>query len=79
MSFIEMRKHGGKMYFASSQLFKPEKSGYMPNFEAQDLSRKKVNTTEKLVNKITLMTFVYAKYGEVNMLPPPLFPFPNLI
>jgi ATPase complex subunit ATP10 len=62
-----MRQHGGKMYYASSQLFKPEKAGYMPNFEAQNLSREKVNTTEKLVGKITLMTFVYAKFGEVKV------------
>lgn len=62
-----MRKHGGKMYYASTQLIKPEKAGYMPNFEAQDLSRKKINTTEKLVGKITLMTFVYAKFGEVSL------------
>jgi ATPase complex subunit ATP10 len=65
---LEMRKHGGKMYYASTQLIKPEKTGYMPNFEAQDLNRKKINTTEKLVGKITLMTFVYAKFGEVMCL-----------
>lgn len=64
---IEMRQHGGKMYYASSQLVKPEKAGYMPNFEAQDLSRQKINTTEKLVGKITLMTFVYAKFGEPHV------------
>ncbi|GAA5802254.1 ATPase assembly factor ATP10 [Helicostylum pulchrum] len=63
----EMRKHGGKMYYANTQLIKPEKAGYMPNFEAQDLSRKKINTTEKLVGKITLMTFVYAKFGEPHV------------
>ncbi|KAI8647947.1 ATP10 protein-domain-containing protein [Parasitella parasitica] len=63
----EMRQHGGKMYFASSQLLKPEKAGYMPNFEAQDLSRQKINTTEKLLGKITLMTFVYAKFGEPHV------------
>ncbi|KAF1806262.1 ATP10 protein-domain-containing protein [Mucor lusitanicus] len=63
----EMRQHGGKMYFASSQLVKPEKAGYMPNFEAQDLSRQKINTTEKLVGKTTLMTFVYAKFGEPHV------------
>lgn len=61
-----MDRHGGKMYYASSQLLKPDKTGYMPNFEAQDLFGKKINTTEKLVNKISLMTFVYAKYGEVK-------------
>lgn len=55
------------MYFASSQLVKPEKAGYMPNFEAQDLSRQKINTTEKLVGKTTLMTFVYAKFGEPHV------------
>ena len=62
-----MRKHGGKMYYATSQLIKPEKAGYMPNFEAQNLSRATVNTTEKLVGKITLMTFVYAKFGEPHV------------
>lgn len=62
-----MRKHGGKMYYASSQMIKPEKAGYMPNFEAQDLSRKKINTTEKLVGKVTLMSFVYAKFGEPHV------------
>lgn len=62
-----MRKHGGKMYFANTQLIKPEKAGYMPNFIAQDLRRKKMNTTEKLVGKITLMTFVYAKFGEPHV------------
>ncbi|KAI8359127.1 ATPase assembly factor ATP10, partial [Choanephora cucurbitarum] len=60
----EMRQHGGKMYFANTQLVKPEKAGYMPNFEVQTLSRQKINTTEKLLGKITLMTFVYAKFGE---------------
>lgn len=65
--YSEMRKHGGKMYYASSQLIKADKAGYMPNFEAQDLSRNKINTTEKLVGKITLMTFVYAKFGEPHV------------
>ncbi|KAI8054962.1 ATPase assembly factor ATP10 [Gilbertella persicaria] len=63
----EMRQHGGKMYFANTQLVKPEKAGYMPNFEAQNLSSQKINTTEKLVGKITLMTFVYAKFGEPHV------------
>ncbi|KAI9486010.1 MAG: ATP10 protein-domain-containing protein [Benjaminiella poitrasii] len=63
----EMRKHGGKMYFASSQLIKPEKAGYMPNFEAQTLLKQKINTTEKLVGKTTLMTFVSASFGTPHV------------
>ncbi|KAI7905517.1 ATP10 protein-domain-containing protein [Cokeromyces recurvatus] len=63
----EMRKHGGKMYFANTQLIKPEKAGYMPNFEAQNLSREKMNTTEKLVGKTTLMTFVSASFGAPHV------------
>ncbi|ORX56849.1 hypothetical protein DM01DRAFT_1334406 [Hesseltinella vesiculosa] len=60
----EMRKHGGKMYYAPSQLTQPDKSGYMPDFEGSDLLRQTTHTTEKLVNNITLMSFVYAKFGE---------------
>ncbi|KAI8976997.1 ATP10 protein-domain-containing protein [Mycotypha africana] len=59
--------HGGKMYFASTQLIKPDKAGYMPNFEAQNLFRKTVNTTETLVNKISLMSFFYNKFGESHV------------
>ncbi|KAI8069411.1 ATPase assembly factor ATP10 [Gongronella butleri] len=60
----EMRKHGGKMYFAPTQLTKPEKSGYMPDFEGSDLQRQTTHTTDKLLGNITLMSFVYAKFGE---------------
>ncbi|KAI9028863.1 ATP10 protein-domain-containing protein [Phycomyces nitens] len=60
----EMRKHGGKMYQASAKLIKTEKAGYMPDFEGTDLDRKPVHTTDLLMDKISLMSFVYAKYGE---------------
>ncbi|SAM05493.1 hypothetical protein [Absidia glauca] len=63
----EMRKHGGKMYYASNKLTKPEKAGYMPDFEGSNVNREKVHTTEKLLGKISLMSFVYAKYGEPHV------------
>lgn len=62
-----MRKHGGKMYYASNKLTKPEKAGYMPDFEGSNVKREKVHTTEKLLGKISLMSFVYAKYGEPHV------------
>jgi ATPase complex subunit ATP10 len=65
--YIEMRKHGGKMYYASNKLTKPEKAGYMPDFEGSNVNREKVHTTEKLLGKISLMSFVYAKYGEPHV------------
>ncbi|KAL0075108.1 subunit ATP10 of the mitochondrial F1F0 ATP synthase [Phycomyces blakesleeanus] len=60
----EMRKHGGKMYHASPKLIKAEKAGYMPDFEGTNLERKPIHTTDILKDKISLMSFVYAKYGE---------------
>ncbi|ORY93375.1 ATPase assembly factor ATP10 [Syncephalastrum racemosum] len=60
----EMRKHGGKMYLASNKLMKPEKTGYMPDFEGINLSKEKLHTTDLLRGKVSLMSFVYAKYGE---------------
>ncbi|KAI8328243.1 ATP10 protein-domain-containing protein [Chlamydoabsidia padenii] len=63
----EMRKHGGKMYYASNKLTQPEKAGYMPDFEGSNVNREKVHTTDKLLGKISLMSFVYAKYGEPHV------------
>ncbi|CEI97699.1 hypothetical protein RMCBS344292_11826 [Rhizopus microsporus] len=59
----EMKEHGGKMYYASTQLMKPEKTGYMPDFETQDLSKNRVHTTDRLHDKITLMTFALTQFG----------------
>ena len=39
----------------------------MPDFEGINLDRKPVHTTDLLAGKISLMSFVYAKYGEVNV------------
>jgi ATPase complex subunit ATP10 len=61
-----MREHGGKMYYAPTQLYKADKTGFMPDFEGKDLKGNNIHTTEKMVGKITLMSFVYAKYGEVR-------------
>ncbi|CAO3599996.1 unnamed protein product [Absidia cylindrospora] len=63
----EMRKHGGKMYYASNKLTKPEKAGYMPDFEGSNVNREKVHTTDMLLGKVSLMSFVYAKYGEPHV------------
>ncbi|KAI8979942.1 ATPase assembly factor ATP10, partial [Pilobolus umbonatus] len=63
----EMRQHGGKMYYASTQLMKQEQAGYMPRLEGQDLNRKKVTTTDKLPGKISLMTYAYARFGETHV------------
>ncbi|KAI8879447.1 hypothetical protein K501DRAFT_226590 [Backusella circina FSU 941] len=63
----EMRQHGGKMYYAPTQLYKADKTGFMPDFEGKDLNGNKLHTTEKMVGKITLMSFVYAKYGEPHV------------
>ncbi|KAI7865875.1 ATP10 protein-domain-containing protein [Spinellus fusiger] len=60
----EMRKHNGKMYQASPKLIKTEKAGYMPDFKGTLLNKQSVHTTDLLVNKISLMSFVYAKFGE---------------
>ncbi|KAI8142118.1 ATPase assembly factor ATP10 [Fennellomyces sp. T-0311] len=63
----EMRKHGGKMYHASDKLIKAEKAGYMPDFEGINLEKKPVHTTDLLAGKVSLMSFVYAKYGEAHV------------
>lgn len=39
----------------------------MPDFEGMDLLKQHVHTTDLLTGKITLMSFVYAQYGEVNL------------
>lgn len=63
----EMKEHGGKMYYASTQLMKPEMTGYMPDFEVQDLSKNKIHTTDKLLDKISLVTISLTQFGFVNM------------
>ncbi|KAI7858660.1 ATPase assembly factor ATP10 [Circinella umbellata] len=63
----EMRKHGGKMYHAADKLIKADKAGYMPDFEGINLDKKPVHTTDLLAGKISLMSFVYAKYGETHV------------
>ncbi|CDS04784.1 hypothetical protein LRAMOSA07314 [Lichtheimia ramosa] len=63
----EMRQHGGKMYIASDKLIKAEKAGYMPDFEGTNLQKKPIHTTDLLAGKISLMSFVYAKYGESHV------------
>lgn len=63
----EMRKHGGKMYYASTQLMSKDDTGYMPMYEGKDLYGNKVNITMKLRNKISLMSFVFAKSGELHV------------
>lgn len=37
----------------------------MPDFEGLNLSKEKLHTTDLLRGKVSLMSFVYAKYGEV--------------
>jgi ATPase complex subunit ATP10 len=63
----EMKEHGGKMYYANTQLMKPEMTGYMPDFEVQDLSKNKIHTTDKLLDKISLVTISLTQFGFVNM------------
>lgn len=38
----------------------------MPDFEGTNLQKKPIHTTDLLAGKISLMSFVYAKYGEVS-------------
>ncbi|KAF7722331.1 Mitochondrial ATPase complex subunit atp10 [Apophysomyces ossiformis] len=64
---LEMREHGGKMYHASNKLIKAEKACYMPNFEGSNLRKQNVHTTDLLVGKISLMSFVYSKSGESHV------------
>ncbi|KAG0741442.1 hypothetical protein G6F22_005436 [Rhizopus arrhizus] len=59
----EMKEHGGKMYYANTQLMKPEMTGYMPDFEVQDLSKNKIHTTDKLLDKISLVTISLTQFG----------------
>ncbi|CAO3700116.1 unnamed protein product [Rhizopus stolonifer] len=59
----EMREHGGKMYYADTQLMKADKTGYMPDFEAQDLSKNKIHTTDKLKDKVSLVTISLTQFG----------------
>ncbi|KAI9263042.1 ATPase assembly factor ATP10 [Sporodiniella umbellata] len=59
----EMREHGGKMYYADTQLMKEDKTGYMPDFEARDLSNAKVHTTDRLDSKVSLMAMSLTQYG----------------
>ncbi|CAO3636253.1 unnamed protein product [Cunninghamella blakesleeana] len=63
----EMRQHGGKMYYAKNTLVPADKAGYMPDFEGSDVHKKTIHTTDALLGKITLMSFVYAKYGETHV------------
>ncbi|KAI9318000.1 ATPase assembly factor ATP10 [Dichotomocladium elegans] len=63
----EMRQHGGKMYTASDKLIKAEKAGYMPDFEGINLTKDPIHTTDLLAGKVSLMSFVYAKYGETHV------------
>ncbi|KAI9303173.1 ATPase assembly factor ATP10 [Cunninghamella echinulata] len=63
----EMREHGGKMYYARNTLVQADKAGYMPDFEGSDVNKKTIHTTDALLGKITLMSFVYAKYGETHV------------
>ncbi|KAI9496036.1 ATPase assembly factor ATP10 [Zychaea mexicana] len=63
----EMRKHGGKMYHASDKLIKADRAGYMPDFEGVNLNKQPVHTTDLLAGKVSLMSFVYAKYGEAHV------------
>lgn len=62
-----MREHGGKMYYARNTLVQADKAGYMPDFEGSDVNKKTIHTTDALLGKITLMSFVYAKYGETHV------------
>ena len=43
-----------------------QKAGYMPDFEGTNLQKQSIHTTDLLAGKISLMSFVYAKYGEVS-------------
>ncbi|KAI8388501.1 ATPase assembly factor ATP10 [Radiomyces spectabilis] len=63
----EMRKTQGKMYYASNKLTSAEKAGYMPDYEGFNVSKDTVHTTDLLLGKVSLMTFVYAKFGEAHV------------
>ncbi|CAG8441654.1 16409_t:CDS:2, partial [Acaulospora morrowiae] len=62
--FDELRKEGGKLWEAETELVNAQKALYMPNIKARSLSKSAIDTTDLLEGHTTLVAIFFNQFGE---------------